>query len=100
VDEKEVLKLPNKAYSWFYVSEGNHTVKTNWGSIYKGVPIVELALPTAAGETYYIRLSGTKVPQGTYDAHTSTLDPVTGSLANKEMIRLKKYTPADLQQVD
>lgn len=100
VDEKEVLKLPNKGYSWFYVSEGSHTVKTNWGSIYRGVPVVEMALPAEAGKTYYIRLSGTKVPQGTYDAHTSTLDLVTGSLGNKELVVIKKYAPADLQKVD
>ena len=100
VGADEVAKLSNKAYTWFYLKEGPHNLSTNWGKIYKGVPKVDVTLNVVAGESYYFRLTGTKVPQYSYDAHTSSLDQVTGNLANKEMPRLKKYVPAEKQQVD
>lgn len=100
VDGKAALRLPNKAYSWFYLREGDHKVKTSWGTIYRGVKIVEIPLSVQAGSTYYLRLSGTKTIGISYDGHASRLDPVDAELAAKELARIKSYEPADIQNVD
>ncbi len=99
VDDREVVKLPNKAYSWFYLKEGSHTIKTSWGKIYRGVDLVEIPLTVQASGTYYLRLSGTKVPMVTYDRHTSRLDPVDAALADKEMRVLRDYEAAKTLKV-
>lgn len=100
VGGKAALKLPNKAYSWFYLREGDHKIKTNWGAIYKGVKIVEIPLNAQSGATYYLRLSGTKTVGISYDGHASRLDPVDAELATKELAKIKSYEPADMQSVD
>lgn len=100
VGGKAALKLPNKAYSWFYLREGDHKVRTSWGTIYRGVKIVEIPLNVHAGATYYLRLSGTKTVGIAYDGHASRLDPVDAELAAKELAKIKSYEPADIQNVD
>lgn len=100
VGGKAALKLPNKAYSWFYLKEGEHKIKTSWGTIYRGVKIVEIPLNAQAGTTYYLRLSGTKTVGISYDGHASRLDPVDAVLATKELAKIKSYEPADIQNVD
>jgi len=99
VGEEQVAKLTNKAYTWFYLSEGSHALSTNWGKIYKGADKVNFNLNVVAGESYYYRLTGTTVTNYTYDSHTSTLDQVTANLAKKELPRIRKYVPAEKQQV-
>ncbi len=99
IDGQKVAKLTNKAYTWFYVSEGSHALNTAWGSIYKGAEEVNKNLNIVAGESYYFRMSGTTVTNYSYDSHTSALDPVTANLAEKELPRIKKYVPAEVQQV-
>lgn len=99
IDGREVMKVPNKAYSWFYIRDGQYTIQTKWGKIYNGVEKVNKSFQFGSGETYYLRLSGTKVPKGTYDFHTSRLDQVTGVLAKKELEKIKRYSAADIQTV-
>lgn len=100
VGGKAAVKIPNKAYSWFYLREGGHKVKTSWGTIYKGVKIVEIPLNAQSGVTYYLRLSGTKTIGISYEGHASRLDPVDAELATKELSKIKSYEPADIQSVD
>ena len=99
INEREVLKLPNKSYSWFYAKKGWYIIKTFWGRFYSGMEKAKVRLDAVGGRTYYLRLRGTRVSQGKYNTFTSGLDIVTKGLALKEMRRLKKYSKAKIQKV-
>lgn len=99
VDGKNVLKLSNKAYSWFYVRPGEHTIATDWG-MFRGAQEKNISLTVESGRTYYLRASGTKSSQGSYDSYHSTLDSVDENLAGKELNKLTRYIPASPQTVE
>lgn len=96
VDGQEMLKLANKAFSWFYVPAGSRTVATRWGSFERALE-KQLSFTVENGRTYYVRAGGTRSMQGTYDAFHTSLDLVDENLAGKEMQKISRYVPSASQ---
>ncbi|PIR21177.1 MAG: hypothetical protein COV45_00085 [Deltaproteobacteria bacterium CG11_big_fil_rev_8_21_14_0_20_47_16] len=92
VDNTPQVKIGKKKYTWFYVDAGSHTIQTKFG-IFRKRPDAVLTIQSESGGTYYVRLSGIRVPQRTYDDYKIRLDAVTSSLAEKEMNGLKLLEP-------
>lgn len=97
VDGDAISKLPNNAYTWFYVKPGTHTIKTKWG-LFADIPELELVATIDANQTYYLKMSGSVKSwgAGTTKVHTG-IKEVSQSEALADLQKAKKYVVASAE---
>lgn len=64
IDGKEVVSLPQQAFSWIYLSPGKHTLASEWPFI-AGAPAVKFPANYVAGTRYFFEIRGTSGVTGT-----------------------------------
>jgi hypothetical protein len=97
VDSTEVSKLPNNAYTWFYVTPGSHSIKTKWGFM-SDVPDLEIVADILPNQVYYLKMQGSVKSWGAGQIRTHTgIKEVPEAEALKELQRDLKYSPAEMQ---
>lgn len=97
VDGDTVSKLPNNAYTWFYVKPGTHTIKTKWGA-FSDIPDLEFVATIAANQTYYLKMSGSVRSWGSMGTKVHTgVKEVPQSEALADLQKAKKYAEASAE---
>lgn len=97
VDGDAISKLPNNAYTWFYVKPGSHTIKTKWGFM-SDIPDLEFVANVAANQTYYLKMSGSVTSWGSAGTKVrSGIKEVPQSEALADLEKAKHYVAAQAE---
>ncbi|MDO8493926.1 MAG: DUF2846 domain-containing protein, partial [Deltaproteobacteria bacterium] len=96
IDREEVSKLPNNAYTWFYVSAGSHSLQTKWGA-FSDIPGLEMVVNLAPGETYYLQLESVSRQMGNQIKVYTAIKEIASDVALQDLQKTKKYFAATQQ---
>lgn len=97
VDGDAISKLPNNAYTWFYLKPGTHTIKTKWGFM-SDIPDLEFVANVAANQTYYLKMSGSMTSWGRAGTKVHTgIKEVPQGEALAELEKAKQYVAASAE---
>lgn len=99
IDGKQITKMPNYGYSWFYLKEGMHNLQSKWGAL-SGVPSVESAFEVEEGKTYYLRLVGQLDYKDLSAIMSSGVAKMKEEIAVKELEVVKKYAAASVEKIN
>lgn len=88
INGKTVINLPEKAYTWVYLSQGKHKVTVDWAWD-TGWPDLDFDIPIEAGKEHYLKLSGS------FDAHFGALER-TWTMGSKAGYESKNEAEAEL----
>ncbi|MBF0105053.1 MAG: DUF2846 domain-containing protein [Deltaproteobacteria bacterium] len=104
VDGDPVIHLPNKSWTYFYLGTGSHVVKSKWGFM-AAMPEMEAVVEIQPDRQYFLRFSSSQFSWGfgadtMHTKSSSALREVTEDEAMKDMKKIKKYAPAEMEVVE
>ncbi|USH05159.1 DUF2846 domain-containing protein [Grimontia kaedaensis] len=97
VDSNKIIDPPEKAYTWIYLSPGNHSVTVDWAWD-TGWPDLSFEIPIEAGKEHFLKITGSFENLGLkYRAGSEALY-MEKSIAEKELKECCRYIiPANKQ---
>lgn len=57
IDGEHLVSLPNKSFTWMYVEQGEHDLKSNWPAVSMIIG-KKLKIDVEAGKYYFLKLEG------------------------------------------